>query len=643
MAKTDRRIRARLRKSFAPQDEIVPGLIGDGTGRTTVSGHPHLCRVRVGARRVPLVLRNVRAGHTEGQAVWIGRDRLDNRVRQVVTRRSNVAADSTGQGGASVGPHAAEHFFGRADALWASTKQIVELNVYAAGGLTVGVNSGFVPAPTGGFAQVLPVTLDLSSYLPGSLMRFVLIQATATGNVSAVAGGEFAPELFSHALIPPPDAGCYALAAVRLIAGQTAISNNVTDPDIYDLRFISGVASTIVGLQYAVRLYGDGAIKASFPGTAGGLNLALAAAEAGDTILLPLEFTASADITVPDDVTILGDGRDSTNLVGQVTCLGTARFRGVTIKAISGDATNKKGLVVSGEAATVTLIDVGVWAGTTGAGDAFGISVEAADALVQCRECYFNGYGDHHRMVNFGGQTGQSATVRQSSVDAEFITNDVAKLLTSGNTFGVDADSYGTPITTTDRAAYNHLHDSQYAPVAKGVTNGDTHDHSGGDGAQISHAGLADLDAGDNRHLSATQKTDLTDGGLTTLHKHAGLRVPLTATYLVDTVGNTWSGGGRVVGTYTFRPQDNGGLWPADASAVEIQLSARWTAENTNYRQSARETAGGDNAVQNRTLSTVTPYTTNGICNLDDDGYFYIVIEGADTASSAVRVVGYYT
>lgn len=32
-----------------------------------------------------------------------------------------------------------------------------------------------------------------------------------------------------------------------------------------------------------------------------------------------------------------------------------------------------------------------------------------------------------------------------------------------------------------------------FAPIAKGVTNGDSHDHSGGDGAQIDHGGLAGL------------------------------------------------------------------------------------------------------------------------------------------------------
>ncbi len=35
--------------------------------------------------------------------------------------------------------------------------------------------------------------------------------------------------------------------------------------------------------------------------------------------------------------------------------------------------------------------------------------------------------------------------------------------------------------------------DALYAPIAKGVTNGDSHDHSGGDGAQIAYSGLSGL------------------------------------------------------------------------------------------------------------------------------------------------------
>lgn len=42
--------------------------------------------------------------------------------------------------------------------------------------------------------------------------------------------------------------------------------------------------------------------------------------------------------------------------------------------------------------------------------------------------------------------------------------------------------------------------DLKYAPLAKGVTNGDSHDHSGGDGAQVDHGGLGGLGDDDHGH-----------------------------------------------------------------------------------------------------------------------------------------------
>ena len=42
--------------------------------------------------------------------------------------------------------------------------------------------------------------------------------------------------------------------------------------------------------------------------------------------------------------------------------------------------------------------------------------------------------------------------------------------------------------------------DTTFAPIAKGVTNGDTHDHSGGDGAQVNHTTLSNI--GTNTHAT---------------------------------------------------------------------------------------------------------------------------------------------
>src|SRR5438128_2545512 len=49
-----------------------------------------------------------------------------------------------------------------------------------------------------------------------------------------------------------------------------------------------------------------------------------------------------------------------------------------------------------------------------------------------------------------------------------------------------------------DKSETTHDHAPTYAPIAKGVTNGDSHDHSGGDGAQINHTTLSNI--GTNTH-----------------------------------------------------------------------------------------------------------------------------------------------
>lgn len=71
------------------------------------------------------------------------------------------------------------------------------------------------------------------------------------------------------------------------------------------------------------------------------------------------------------------------------------------------------------------------------------------------------------------------------------------------NNLVIFSNSTGTLIAdsgyaATDFSLTTHNHDATYAPIAKGVTNGDSHDHSGGDGAQINHTTLSNI--GTNTH-----------------------------------------------------------------------------------------------------------------------------------------------
>lgn len=122
------------------------------------------------------------------------------------------------------------------------------------------------------------------------------------------------------------------------------------------------------------------------------------------------------------------------------------------------------------------------------------------------------------------GPTGPPGEVGEHTHDAEDVTQDEThRFVTDAEkaawTAKQDALGY-TPVNTTDlrlsdaraptahaashatggtdaitpagigASETGHDHDETYAPLAKGVTNGDTHDHSGGDGSQIAFSSL---------------------------------------------------------------------------------------------------------------------------------------------------------
>ena len=79
------------------------------------------------------------------------------------------------------------------------------------------------------------------------------------------------------------------------------------------------------------------------------------------------------------------------------------------------------------------------------------------------------------------------------------MTISLKTLLTS---VGVVITDHGalTGLSDDDHPQYHNdaRGDARYAPIANGVTNGDSHDHSGGDGAQIAHTALSSV--GTNTH-----------------------------------------------------------------------------------------------------------------------------------------------
>lgn len=63
----------------------------------------------------------------------------------------------------------------------------------------------------------------------------------------------------------------------------------------------------------------------------------------------------------------------------------------------------------------------------------------------------------------------------------------------AGTSVHAIASVTGLQTALDSKSATSHDHAATYAPIAKGVTNGDSHDHNGGDGGQIAYSALSGL------------------------------------------------------------------------------------------------------------------------------------------------------
>jgi hypothetical protein len=81
-----------------------------------------------------------------------------------------------------------------------------------------------------------------------------------------------------------------------------------------------------------------------------------------------------------------------------------------------------------------------------------------------------------------------------------------------------------------------HDHAADYAPIAKGVTNGDSHDHNGGDGAQIAHGNLSGISPASSTHVTNGDSHDHSggDGGQIAYSSLSGLPLLQTVVNIGD-------------------------------------------------------------------------------------------------------------
>lgn len=176
-------------------------------------------------------------------------------------------------------------------------------------------------------------------------------------------------------------------------------------------------------------------------------------------------------------------------------------------------------------------------------------------------------------------------------------------------------------------ATLTHNHDTSYAPIAKGVTNGDSHDHNGGDGAQISHTALGSIGIYSHTQID----TALAKGQWTYL------TIPLIST--------SWDGDSHSTTGKTLIDLSAVFGAPAGIKAVLLWVAVRDSASATvetylilgptssNFVGMAADPHPINDRVQRETI--VVPCDANG------DIYYQIGASGAGTFDVWMQIWGY--
>lgn len=228
----------RIQKASEFYLDRQPGWLGNYAGVVDVPNENGKVYVRLQSGQV-VTAQNGVAPSIYNWAVYVGRDKSQPHILKVLeTRFVHKDGDTPDY----VKFHHAQHEFPGPDTVFVTRDQFMPLLVYPLGGMELQLYGDVVYSiGMSNPIRVPDTTINMTSYIPSSGARYVLIEIEPDGSLNYVTGTSEASReiLLVAGDIPAPTNGNIPVCAVVTYMGQTTIRRDAEVKDIIDLRIFT--------------------------------------------------------------------------------------------------------------------------------------------------------------------------------------------------------------------------------------------------------------------------------------------------------------------------------------------------------------------------------------------------------------------